>query len=76
MAGTHDDGRLFGFDGVNMWTESTLDTVPPVDTEAKIVAIRAIPWGERTEHNQAELRSLLRHAPHMIIREARRGWKP
>ncbi len=24
MAGTHDDGRLFGFDGVNMWTEPTL----------------------------------------------------
>jgi hypothetical protein len=24
MAGTHDNGRLFGFDGVNMWTEPTL----------------------------------------------------
>jgi hypothetical protein len=29
MAGTHDDGRLFGFDGVNMWTEPTLgDSIP------------------------------------------------
>lgn len=23
-AGTHDDGRLFGWDGVSMWTEPTL----------------------------------------------------